>query len=142
MIDLDVPRNGTRLTLLHWFAYNVSTTTYPFTIPAQTASGPGAAYLQPNPPAGDVAHRYVFLLYRQPKNFAVPASFKSIDPPANTTARIGFNLTKFVEETGLEKPIVANYIQVKPINATPAASTTFPPVASSTGKCKGIKKWW
>jgi phosphatidylethanolamine-binding protein (PEBP) family uncharacterized protein len=128
LIDLDVPRNGTRVNLLHWFAPDV----------LQPASGgpltvlitSGAPYLQPNPPVGDSPHRYVFLLYSQPSNFTVPTAFANINPPTNTTARVGFNLTNFVKAAGLSIPLAANFITVQ--NTTGTATITFP-AASSTG---------
>jgi hypothetical protein len=123
MIDLDVPRNGTRVELLHWFAYNVDIGSTP--IKALMNSG-GAPYLQPSPPAGDIAHRYVFYMFAQPRNFTVPTKFKKIDPPASTSNRIGFSLTAFAADAGLGMPLASNYIRVQNMNSTPAASSSSP----------------
>jgi len=133
LIDLDVPSNGTRVKLLHWFAPDITGVTSglnstTLTIPA---NGPGAPYLQPSPPPGDSPHRYTFLLFEQPINFAVPAAFANINPPASTTNRIGFNLTAFIAAANLSPPIAANYILVQNTTA-PATSTSFPPSSVTT----------
>jgi len=135
MIDLDVPRNNSRVTLLHWFAPNVvnSNGTLAFPISSNNPNI-GAPYLQPSPPVGDSAHRYTFLLFPQPEGFNIPASFSSINPPADSNARIGFNLTSFIAASGLQStPVAANYIQVQ--NLTASATTSYPPAgtASITG---------
>lgn len=128
MIDLDVARNGTRVNLLHWLATDITLTNGSLTIP----STPGAPYLRPNPPAGDSPHRYVFLLYAQPDGFSIPSQYANINPPVNSTARIGFNLTAFAADTSLNSPLAANYITVQSTNSTPATPTTFPPAGGST----------
>jgi len=133
MIDLDVPRNGTRVNLLHWFAPDITGVTNgvngtTLTVPT---IGPGAPYLQPSPPAGDSPHRYTFLLFEQPITFAVPAAFANINPPTSTANRVGFNLTAFIAAANLSTPIAANYIEVQ--NTTiPATSTSFPPSSVTT----------
>jgi hypothetical protein len=128
MIDLDVPRNGARVNLLHWLATDIDLSKSPLAIPTT----PGAPYQRPNPPAGDSAHRYVFLLFAQPDGFSIPSKYSSIDPPTNSSARIGFDLTAFAADTSLRAPLAANYITVQSaLSAT--ASTTFPPAGGSTG---------
>lgn len=127
MIDLDVPgANATapRQTLLHWFAPNVtSTTDAKNTMSTFKASTGGAPYLQPSPPVGDIPHRYVVLLFAQPRNFSV-AAFGSINPPANTTARMGFNVTTFIRLTGLGAPLAANFFTVQNVTVGGNATTT------------------
>lgn len=138
MIDLDVPgANATapRQTLLHWFAPNVTSTTdarnTTSTFKPAAAAG-GAPYLQPNPPVGDIPHRYVVLLFAQPRNFSVSA-FASINPPADTTARRGFNITNFIRLTGLSAPLAANYFTVQnSTNATAAGNATATAGANAT----------
>jgi hypothetical protein len=127
LIDQDVLRNGTRMTLLHWFVPNVPLTngdlfTNPLTVPIPGNGTAGAMYLQPSPPVGDIPHRYVLLLYPQYDGFAIPADSK-ISPPASTADRIGFNVTAFAQEAGLgEYPVAANWFTVQ--NTTGVASTT------------------
>jgi len=148
MIDLDIPTNtSTRNTLLHWLVpgvtgvANAGNTSTILKIPNP---GIGAPYLQPNPPVGDIAHRYVLYLFEQPKTFSIPAAYAAINPPANIPARIGFNLTAFVASAGLSAPLAANYFTVQNVTAnvtTPAtatstsrAATLAPETSTSTSK--------
>ncbi|KAF2827507.1 PEBP-like protein [Ophiobolus disseminans] len=116
MVDLDVPRNGTRVQLLHWLASNV-------TIGSNNALNVPVGqvpYLQPSPPVGDVPHAYTFIVFPQPANFSIPEQYANL-----TQNRVGFNTSKFVADAGLGQAIAANYIRVQ--NLTGAATTTFPP---------------
>jgi phosphatidylethanolamine-binding protein len=132
MIDLDVPRNNSRTTLLHWMAPDVTTTSGTnTTLKIPNPPTGGAPYLQPNPPAGDTAHRYVQLLFAQPDAFAVPASFGNL-----TANRVGFNLTQFMAATKLGAPLAANYIRVQASNTTTTSSAKTV-MATATGTAKG-----
>lgn len=104
MVDLDVPRQNTRVTNLHWLAPNVDVSKAQAVVPNTTT----AAYLQPSPPKGDTAHRYVFLMYAQQANFSVPAQFSNVQ--AN---RIGFDVNAFAKASGLGAPVAANFIMVQ-----------------------------
>jgi hypothetical protein len=115
------------MTLLHWFVPNVPLVTGVLSPPVPSNSTPGAMYLQPSPPIGDIPHRYVLLLFAQPENFTVPAAFP-ISPPASTANRIGFNVSAFAEAAGLGQPFAAHWFSVQ--NTTGVASTTS---ASATG---------
>jgi phosphatidylethanolamine-binding protein len=134
MLDIDVPQNGSRTTLLHWMAPDVDLTSSP----AKIATTAGARYLQPNPPAGDYPHRYVFLLFAQPNGFIFPTQFANIDPPTTSTDRVGFSLTAFAAQAGLGMPLSANYIRVQNSNGT--ATMTLPPIHSGTGMANGTVK--
>jgi len=126
MIDQDVVRNNTRVNLLHWFQYNLiagSNGSLVANADAEDAStAMGASYVPPTPPGGSGSHRYTFIIFPQPADFAVPDSFAAINPPAATTDRIGFNLTTFVAQAGLAAPLAANYLQV--LNGTAAESAS------------------
>ncbi|KAH7401336.1 phosphatidylethanolamine-binding protein [Pyrenochaeta sp. MPI-SDFR-AT-0127] len=118
VVDLDVPRNNTRVQLLHWLATNVTlagTNQGPLNIP--NAPVP---YLQPSPPVGDVPHSYTFVLFAQPANFSIPAQYSNL-----TANRVFFNTSQFVKDTGLGPALAANYITVQ--NLTGTATATFPP---------------
>lgn len=65
------------------------------------------AYRGPRPPAGDGPHRYTLLLFDQPANFTIPSEFAAFVGPE--AQRPFFNFTRFVAETGLEKPVAGNY---------------------------------
>ncbi|KAF2840220.1 PEBP-like protein [Patellaria atrata CBS 101060] len=132
MIDLDVPRNGNRVTLLHWFVPDVTfSPTGELSIPVPDGdSVAGAPYLQPSPPVGDLPHRYTFLLFAQPENFSIPDDLP-INPPTSVQDRIGFDIEAFIEEFGLKAPLAANFIQVQ--NTSGTATMTFPgPSPSAT----------
>ncbi|QDS73109.1 hypothetical protein FKW77_000885 [Venturia effusa] len=103
MVDLDVPRQNARVTNLHWLAPNVDVSKVQAVVPDTTT----AKYLQPSPPKGDTAHRYVFLMYAQQANFSVPAQFSNVQ-----TKRIGFDVNAFAQASGLGAPVAANFVMV------------------------------
>jgi hypothetical protein len=121
MVDLDVPRNGTRVQLLHWMAANVtlgsgnSSGATPLNIPVGVVP-----YLQPSPPVGDVPHAYTFIVFPQPANFSVPAQYADL-----AQNRVGFNTSQFLKDAGLGQALAANYIRVQNLTGTP--TTTYPP---------------
>lgn len=127
MIDQDVLQMGTRMELLHWFQPNLVATSDnanlsfdPTVAGASTAVG--ATYLTPTPPGGDIPHHYTLTLFSQPQDWAVPSQFATVNPPANSSARIGFNLTDFVSASGLQ-PIASNYFRV--LNGTAAETSSY-----------------
>ncbi|RFU25498.1 hypothetical protein B7463_g10828, partial [Scytalidium lignicola] len=126
MIDQDVLQNNARTTFLHWFQPNlVASPGGPLVVQpnaANASTAPGAPYITPSPPAGSGFHNYNFVLFAQTQNFTVPALYASIDPPVDGSARIGFNITDFVAQSGLGSPVAANYMRV--INATGTALTS------------------
>ncbi|KAF2751855.1 PEBP-like protein [Sporormia fimetaria CBS 119925] len=117
MVDSDVPRNGTRVELLHWLASGVTLSSdSPLTIPEGEAP-----YRPPNPPVGDTPHAYTFILFEQPDDFSVPEEFTDV-----LESRVFFNTSAFVQAAGLQQPaLAANYLQVQNLTGTP--TTTFPP---------------
>ncbi|KAF2104748.1 PEBP-like protein [Rhizodiscina lignyota] len=128
MIDLDVPRNNTRVVLLHWLAPNVALTQGANgTTVAPPANGGGAApYRQPSPPPGDQPHRYVFMLFAQPASFAIPSNFTEV-----LQTRVPFDYMGFINQTGLTTPLAANSMTVQ--NTSVPATTTFPGPSPSAG---------
>jgi len=126
MVDIDVPRNGTRVPLLHWMATNV---TSEGTSGALNIPNSPVPYLQPSPPVGDVPHAYTFIVFPQPANFTVPEKYLAL--AQNQSLRVGFNTSAFIEEVGLKQAIAANYITVQ--NLTGTAATTFPPARPTQG---------
>jgi len=65
-----------------------------------------AAYRRPNPPEGQLHHRYVFLLYAQPLLFIPP-----IFPASLIGPRLHFNLDAFVFDFGLGEPLGGNFLK-------------------------------
>ncbi|KAF2024679.1 PEBP-like protein [Setomelanomma holmii] len=120
-VDLDVPRNGTRVQLLHWLATNVtlgasnSLGSTPLNVPNSPVP-----YLQPSPPVGDVPHAYTFIVFPQPANFSIPSQYAGL-----AQSRVPFNVSQFVRDAGLGQALAANYISVQNLTGTP--TTTYPP---------------
>ncbi|EHA52759.1 hypothetical protein MCOR27_002635 [Pyricularia oryzae] len=111
MIDLDVQRaGGNRQNLLHAMIRDVKpsgkTSAEGFQVLSSTATGP-TAYLGPSPPAGQPAHRYTFLLFEQPANFAVPAGQRQV-----LNSRVGFDMNTFAQQAGLAAPLYGNFLNV------------------------------
>ena len=129
MVDLDVPRNNTRVQLIHWIATNVTrsvpisanTTGSSLIVPS---SNP-VPYLQPSPPVGDIPHSYTFILMAEPHNFTIPSQYADL-----ADNRVGFNVSAFVEAANLTQGIAANWITVQNLTGTPS-NTTFPPARPS-----------
>jgi len=127
MMDIDVPSNGTRTTLLHWLLPNLDLRTTPATLP-QTQSG--APYAMPNPPPNDIQHRYVFLLFNQPDNFAISDAFANINPPASPAARLNFDVNAFATQNGLDAPLSANFITVQGPGSVGNGTSVLPPAGT------------
>lgn len=133
MLDLDVPpaKNGTeRRVLLHslntGFKMTTQTVGGSAKLLASTSTGP-APYLGPGPPATDtIPHRYVQLLFEQPAALKVSAS-----DFADTNARIGFDINKFMKTEKLSAPLAGNFFTVDGKASAGGA------VASGTGKAGG-----
>ncbi|CCO35205.1 OV-16 antigen OS=Onchocerca volvulus GN=OV16 PE=2 SV=2 [Rhizoctonia solani AG-1 IB] len=69
-------------------------------------------YRPPTPPVGSGPHRYVALLYSQPKNFDV--SFLNV-----SDIRL-FNISSFAARTGLGEPLAGTFLTVEQKNTTVA----------------------
>ncbi|KAF7303588.1 hypothetical protein MIND_00588100 [Mycena indigotica] len=65
-------------------------------------------FLQPTPPAGSDAHRYVFLLFKQSPEFARQTLVNS------TTSIALFNISMFAKEVDLGNPIAGTFMKVAP----------------------------
>ncbi|KAH8077041.1 PEBP-like protein [Cristinia sonorae] len=65
-------------------------------------------FLQPTPPAGSDPHRYVFLLFEQPRGFNQQKLVNS------TTSIANFNISSFAAAVGLGQPIGGTFIRVGP----------------------------
>lgn len=124
MVDMDVPRNGTRVQLLHWLVSNVTLSSSSNDNTTLSIPSPGeASYRQPSPPVGDTPHAYTILLFAQPANFSVPSQFADV-----LQSRVFFDTSAFVAAAGLLEPVAANYFRVQNLTGTPTQS--FPPPRS------------
>jgi phosphatidylethanolamine-binding protein len=72
-----------------------------------------AEYVSPGPPDGSAPHRYTVLLYKQPLNFPQTAP-SLINSSTTVEAIINFNLSNFVEVTGLGEPIAGSFFYEGP----------------------------
>ena len=141
LIDIDVPHQGNKVPLLHWLAPNLvaqSQLLVRDNAVTNASTSIGAGYIPPTHPANSGAHRYTFVLFEQPGNWAIPSAYASINPPANTTARIGFNITDFVAQSGLKSPIAANYLRVLNGTAAETSSASTMTMASATATSSGV----
>ncbi|KAJ7677470.1 PEBP-like protein [Mycena rosella] len=65
-------------------------------------------FLQPTPPAGSDAHRYIFLLFKQSPEFATQTLVN-----ANTSVSL-FNISQFASAVDLGNPIAGTFMLVAP----------------------------
>ncbi|EKM75532.1 hypothetical protein AGABI1DRAFT_116362 [Agaricus bisporus var. burnettii JB137-S8] len=65
-------------------------------------------FLQPSPPAGSDAHRYIFMLWNQPRGFD-QQTVVGADTP-----RGSFNVSEFARAVGLGEPIAGTFLFVAP----------------------------
>jgi phosphatidylethanolamine-binding protein (PEBP) family uncharacterized protein len=169
MIDIDVIQNNVATTVLHWFQPDLAMqagavsamAAAPGSVPPNTPMvlavvnetksitgtalpvGPvgQANYLPPGPPPGP-PHRYVQVLFAQPKNFSVPACFQNIisapDAPTNVQQRVGFDISQFLAAGKINpRPIAGNYFRAQnamPGSLTQAAAAT----ALRNNMCPGV----
>jgi len=93
-IDPDAPsrENPIRRNILHWIIINMRT--------SQINTGRRLiSYTGSAPPAATGDHRYIFLIYKQ----------RHIIEHSQISQRAGWNLTRFVGDFSLNKPIAANW---------------------------------
>jgi hypothetical protein len=90
--------------------------------PGLVNSTSGAEYIAPQPPP-HTHHRYVYLLYRQPRGYKFPDCFGHIFPKT-VEARAGFDIRQFTDVAGLQFPVAGNYFYVD--NSEPVTSTAHP----------------
>ena len=132
MLDLDVPRDNTRVSLVHWLVTGV-TLTENDPPPSEdntvllTSPSPMVSYIRPNPPVGDIAHSYQFFLFQQPDNFALPSQYQNLQEN-----RAPFNLTQFLADAGIPETglLATNHFRVRNLSGSPG--TTFPPPRATT----------
>ncbi|KAG6829671.1 hypothetical protein H0H92_003915 [Tricholoma furcatifolium] len=104
---------------------------------SNASATPIVSYAGPGPAAGSGPHRYVILLYVQPDNFTAPAD---LSKPTGVSM---FNLSEYVQDSGLGPLLAANYMTVEDGTATvsiPATSSvissTLVPVFTTTSSGK------
>ncbi|KAI0692726.1 PEBP-like protein [Cytidiella melzeri] len=108
--DAPTPQSPTSAQIRHFLSGDfVLTPGFPFEDRRLVnLTAPLSQWLQPTPPAGSDAHRYVFLLFRQPSGFD-----EQTVVTANTSIS-NFNISAFALETGLGDPIAGTFMLVAP----------------------------
>ncbi|KAL9009866.1 MAG: hypothetical protein Q9173_005140 [Seirophora scorigena] len=94
---------------------------------------PVAFYNGPMPPAGDIAHDYVFYLFQQEAAFAPPppdSPFNVNNVNAAGINRNSFSVQRFADGEGVGDLVAANYIQVQ--NPAAGSNGTAGPTATSS----------
>lgn len=131
--------SGQNTTLLHWIIPSLSSSNGSQAL--TSSANPIAPYFPPGPLAGQT-HTYVLFLYDEPASFTIPSDYIPFFANLTTSLynRIGFNISKFTDETHLGSPIAADYFLVtnsshsgaSPTNAT-ASSTAINTSPTSLG---------
>lgn len=114
--DASTPEDPSRRFILHWLATNVTQSTNTNdtrSLSPPSASGTGiqdfVSYNPPTPGNTSSAHRYILYAFQQPADFSVPADFGGLQGGQN---RSNFNLTNFINASGLDRPAAAEYFYV------------------------------
>lgn len=96
-----------------------------------------AKYLVPEH-SGHLPHKYSLLLFEQPDKFIVPEHYHSSFAlhPKHVTARANFPLQKFIKQTGLGKPVAANWFQEGAKRGASTSSTAPVNTKSTTSAAK------
>ena len=93
-----------------------------------------AGYIEPQPPSGSPPHNYTLFLFEQPKEFKIPPKYDPYLATKKTPLnRINFPLRQFLKETGLKKPVAANWFREGAANSTATATATATASGSGTG---------
>ncbi|KAJ5913378.1 PEBP-like protein [Penicillium tannophilum] len=127
MVDPDTNTTDPTSVALHTIVTNLTL--------ANSSSGDILAkYVAPEP-SGTAPHNYTFLLFKQPSNFTVASIYDPYFPLnlSDVWNRVNFPLPQFLNSTGLDKPIAANWFQEKSESnsTTTSASGTVTATSSS-----------
>ncbi|KAJ5052712.1 phosphatidylethanolamine-binding protein, partial [Bipolaris maydis] len=147
MIDIDVPRNNTRVPLIHWLAPNISLSSSPSASLVIPSPNP-VPYLQPSPPVGDIPHAYNFVLFEQPAGFQVPARYAGL-----AGNRVGFDVRAFVADAGLAGVVASGWLRVQNLTgvatptgtgsgATPSQTGYTGPESNGGGRAAVVAAGW
>lgn len=87
-------------------------------------TSPIAFYQPPAPPAGDIAHTYVFYLFEQEDGFTPPPEGNPFSQALvnKGSSRTSFNVNNLAEETGIGALVGATYFLAQNTSGTPRAT--------------------
>ncbi|WOO79649.1 Putative odorant-binding protein A5 [Vanrija pseudolonga] len=114
---------------LHWLinSLHVNTTTSPYKLNYLNGTTI-VEYAGPAPPSGDGPHRYVFLLFNQPSDFAAPEGLNN----RNTPVQNNFDLATYQTNAKLGDVVAANYFVVENGEVNPTLSLTATQAVNSS----------
>lgn len=88
------------------------------------------------PGLNDIAHTYIFYLFRQPSNFTVQSvawDANRIYDPISVYARMNFSTSAVADVSGVGPPIAANYMRVQNPNTTAYGTASNGTCSSDSG---------
>ncbi|RDW56967.1 hypothetical protein BP5796_13034 [Coleophoma crateriformis] len=130
MIDIDVLYQCSTTSLLHWYEPDLKPDIETGSLVAShRTTSARAEYGGPAPPLGTM-HRYVSFLFAQPPDYVFPEQFMRFMAPT-IPARLGFNLSQFVDAAGLDGPVAASYFTVEGSEGTDVAESRMSVTKSS-----------
>ncbi|GFR06400.1 phosphatidylethanolamine-binding protein 1 [Trichonephila clavata] len=97
--DIPTPQDPYLASYRHWLVENIPGSSFHegYTI---------SSYVSPNPPLTSNAHRYIFLIYQQPKDEKLENNF-------DNNKRTHFQINTFVQNRNLIGPIAGNFMYVR-----------------------------
>ena len=112
--DAPTPQNTSLANFVHWVQPNLRVDGPMSTFAPLVNDTPALfEYLSPAPPATSDAHRYTFVLFKQPEGFEEKAT---ANIPADRTS---FDLDAFAKTVGLDAPVAGTFFRT-------GANVTFP----------------
>ncbi|KAI0315812.1 PEBP-like protein [Amylostereum chailletii] len=108
--DAPTPQDPTEAEIRHFLGgnFNLGPIGEDGVAPLTNSTPALSEFLQPTPPAGSDAHRYVFLVFKQSDAFATQTLVNS------TTSIENFDISTFAQAIGLGDPLGGTFIRVAP----------------------------
>ncbi|RAK78820.1 mitochondrial 54S ribosomal protein mL38 [Aspergillus fijiensis CBS 313.89] len=134
MVDPDWNKTTPPSVIVHTVVANLTTA-----VNSTSDANVLASYIAPQPKSG--THNYTLFLFDQPANFSVPSRYESFmqttaETPLN---RLNLPLESFLNQTGLGKPVAANYFRVTAASNDTSSSSggSGSSTSTSTGTSTG-----
>ncbi|KAJ5649947.1 PEBP-like protein, partial [Penicillium longicatenatum] len=126
MVDPDTNTTDPTSVALHTIVTNL-------TVANASSGNILAKYVAPEP-SGTAPHNYTFLLFKQPSNFTVASIYDPYFPLnlSDVWNRVNFPLPQFLNTTGLDKPVAANWFREKSENTSVTTTASGTATATST----------
>ncbi|KAJ5536731.1 PEBP-like protein [Penicillium frequentans] len=126
MVDPDTNTTDPTSVALHTIVTNL-------TLANSSSGNILAEYVAPEP-SGTAPHNYTFLLFKQPSNFTVASIYDPYFPLnlSDVWNRVNFPLPQFLNSTGLDQPVAANWFQEKSESNSTTTSASATATTTST----------